>query len=230
VGGKVIPTSSQPQPPTPPTPEPKGCCLFNDSVEYTEVKECEGEILENITERYCKGNNTRINLLRGVNMFKAPLIVNSSQIKIATAKELIQTSNGNILAVGLFRNDQWEKIIKNENGQIYGTDFNFIPGEVYMVITLEDIEIPIKTINIPYEIEMSELIGWNLVPTSLFEDTASTTKNILLNTDYSYIKQVAVWNNQQSLFNYTLRDNAGEIFGDSINISEKIGIFIKIPY
>jgi hypothetical protein len=239
VGGKVIPTSEPPTPepptpepptPEPPTPEPKGCCLFNDSVEYTEVKECAGEILENITERYCKENNARINLLRGVNMFEAPLVVNSSQIKIATAKELIQTSNKTILAVGLFRNDQWEKIVKYENGQIYGTDFNFIPGEVYMAITLEDIEIPIKTINIPYDIEISELIGWNLVPTSFFEDTSSTTKNILLNTDYSYIKQVAVWNNQQSLFDYTLRDNSGKIFGDSINISEKIGIFIKIPY
>jgi len=224
VDGKVIPT------PKPSTPEPKGCCLFNDSVEYTEVKQCAGEILENITERYCKENNARINLIKGVNMFQAPLVVNSSQIKIGTAKELIQISNGNILAVGLFRNDQWEKIVKNENGQIYGTDFNFIPGEVYMVITLEDIEIPIKTINMPYEIEMSKLIGWNLVPTSLFKNSTSTTKNILLNTDYSYIKQVAVWNNQQSLFNYTLRDNAGKIFGDSINISEKVGIFIKIPY
>lgn len=229
-GGKVIPTPTQQSPtPQPPTPEEKGCCLFNDSVEYTEVKECAGEILENVTERYCKENNTRINLLKGVNMFEAPLVVNSSQIKIGTAKELIETSNKEILAVGLFRNDQWEKIVKNENGQIYGTDFNFIPGEVYTVITLEDIEIPIKTITMPYEIEISKLIGWNLVPTSLFKNTSSTTKNILLNTEYSYIKQVAVWNNQQSLFDYTLRDNAGEIFGDSINISKETGIFIKIP-
>lgn len=247
-GGKVIPTPAPqpptpptppaPQPPTPPTPptpqppvpEEKGCCLFNDSVEYTEVKECAGEILENITERYCKENNARVNLLKGINMFEAPLVVNSSQIKIGTAKELIETSNKEILAVGLFRNDQWEKIVKNENGQIYGTDFNFIPGEVYTVITLEDIEIPIKTINIPYQIEISQLVGWNLVPTSLFKNTSSTTKNILLDTDYSYIKQVAVWNNQQSLFDYTLRDNAGKIFGDSINISKETGIFIKIPY
>jgi len=233
VGGKVIatPTTPTPQPPTPqpPVPEEKGCCLFNDSVEYTEVKECAGEILENVTERYCKENNARINLLKGVNMFEAPLVVNSSQIKIGTAKELIETSNKEILAVGLFRNDQWEKIIKNENGQNYGTDFNLVPGEVYVVIALEDIEIPIKTINIPYEIEISKLVGWNLVPTSLFKNTISTTKNILLNTEYSYIKQVAVWNNQQSLFHYTLRDNTGKIFGDSINISQERGIFIKIP-
>jgi hypothetical protein len=232
VDGKVI-TTPDPEildPEDPPEEEPEGCCFFNDSVEYKEVKECSGEILGNITEQNCQEKNDRINLMEGVNFFVAPLVINSSQVKIGTAKELIDTSDGKILAVGLFRNDKWEKIVKNENGQNYGTDFNLLPGEIYIVIASEDIEIPIKTIDIAYEMEISDLIGWNLVPTSFFKNSVSSTKNILLNTDYSYIKQVAVWNKPQSLFHYTLRDNAGEIFGDSINISKEVGLFVKIPY
>lgn len=230
VDGRVIttPDPEEPDPEDPPE-EPEGCCLFNNSVEYKEIKECSGEILENITERNCQENNDRINLTEGVNFFVTPMVVNSNQVKIGTAKELIETANGDILAVGLFRNDQWEKTIKNENGEIYGTDFNLLPGEIYIVIASEDIEIPIKTIDIYYEMDISDLIGWNLIPTSFFENTTSTNR-ILLNTDYSYIKQVAVWNKPQSLFDYTLRDNAGQIFGDSINISNEAGLFIKIPY
>jgi hypothetical protein len=236
VDGKVITTPSptdppEPEePPTPPAPEPEGCCLFNNSVEYKEVKECSGEILEDITEKNCQEKNNRINITKGVNFFVAPLVINSNEITIGTAKELIDTSNKEILAVGLFRNDKWEKIVKNENGENYGTDFNLIPGEIYMVIASQDIEIPIKTIDIDYKVDISNLIGWNLIPTSFFKNSVSRTKDILLNTDYPYIKQVAVWNKPQSLFDYTLRDNAGKVFGDSINISKEIGLFIKIPY
>lgn len=235
VDGKVIttlnPTDPPPEePPTPPAPEPEGCCLFNDSVEYKEIKECPGEILEDITKQNCREKNARINLTKGVNFLVTPFVINSSKITIRTAKELIETSNEEILAVGLFRNDKWEKIVKNENGENYGTDFNLIPGEIYIIIASEDIEIPIKIIDIEYGVDVSKLIGWNLIPISFFENTVSTTKNILLSTDYSYIKQVAVWDKSQSLFRYTLRDNAGEIFGDSINISKEVGLFVKIPY
>ncbi len=236
VDGKVIttPNPTDPpepeEPPIPPAPEPEGCCLFNNSVEYKEVKECSGEILEDITEKNCQEKNNRINITKGVNFFVAPLVINSNEIAIGTAKELIDTSNKEILAVGLFRNDKWEKIVKNENGENYGTDFNLIPGEIYMITALQDIEIPIKTIDIDYKVDISNLIGWNLIPTSFFKNSVSRTKDILLNTDYSYIKQVAVWNKPQSLFDYTLRDNAGKVFGDSISISKEIGLFIKIPY
>lgn len=232
VDGKIITTPNPTDPPTeePPTPEPESCCLFNNSVEYKKVKECSGEILENITKQNCQEKNARINFTKGVNFLATPFVINSNQVKIGTAKELIDTSNGEILAVGLFRNDKWEKIVKNENNELYGTDFNLLPGEVYIIIASKDIEIPIKTIDMEYELDISELIGWNLVPTSFFKNSVSTTKNILLNTDYSYIKQVAVWNKPQSLFHYTLRDNAGKIFGDSINITKEVALFVKIPY
>ena len=225
VGGKVITPKTE----TKSEPEPKICCLFNDFLEFSEEKDCQGLILENIAERDCEEKYTRINILKGVNFYEASLIVNSSDVQIGSAKELIEYSNGNILAVGLFRNDIWEKIVKNENGQISGEDFNLEPSEVYMVIAIEDIEISVQTLDIPKEIDLPKLTGWNLIPTTQFKNTSSTSTRLLLDTEYSFIKQIAIWNNDQNIFDYTLRDNAGDVYGENIPLSRQKGIFIKIP-
>lgn len=231
VDGRVITpqTTPSPEPEPEPEPEPKACCLFNDALEFLEEKDCQGLILENIPARDCKEQYSRINILKGVNFLQAPLVVNSNEVQIATAREIIDYSNGNILAVSLFRNDMWEKIVKSEEGQLKGNDFTLKPGEVYLVIALNDIEISLKSINMEVEIELAKLVGWNLIPTSQFKNTSSSSTRILLDTEYSYIKQIAIWNNEQNIFDYTIRDNSGEVYGDTIPLSQQQGLFIKIP-
>jgi hypothetical protein len=236
VDGRVINSDPEPDPepdpdpdPEPePEPEPEACCLYNNTVEFLEEPECKGTILEDITERNCKETTTRINIQEGVNFLEAQLVINSNDVPISTAKEIIEYAEENIIAVGLFRNDRWEKIVKYENDTISGNDFNLEPSEVYMLIAIKDTEIVFDTIEIPIEVEIRKLTGWNLVPTSQFKNTSTSTR-ILLNTEYSYIKQIAMWNNEQNIFDYTLRDNSGEVYGDSIPLSRQRGLFVKIP-
>ncbi len=226
VDGRVVNSGSNPDPK--PKPESAICCLFNETLEYVEEKECSGTVLKDISERNCKTEADRVNILKGVNFFEVPLIVNNSKVQIATAKDLIEHSQKGILAVGLFRNDQWEKIVKNEEGEIKGVDFDLEPSEIYMVIATQDIEIPIETVKTSKEIEISKLVGWNLIPTSQFKNSSSTSTKILLDTQYSFIKQIAIWNSQQNIFDYTLRDNSGYVYGDPIPLSQQKGLFIKI--
>jgi len=212
------------------TPErTKVCCYANNTVSYVSSSKCEGTTLEGITEKNCKIENRTVSVKKGVNFIEVPYYVNRDQIPIVTARALITYSGNKIIAVGLFRNDRWEKIVKNENGSINGQDFNLDPGESYLVIATEDIDIPLMVVGYNNPLKLDSLKGWNLVPTSLFGNVSSDSKGILQNTSYTFINQVAVWNNSLSIFDYTLRDTSGQIYGDSLQMPTHGGFFIKIP-
>lgn len=212
------------------TPErTKVCCYANNAVSYVSSSKCEGTALEGVIEKNCRIQNKTISIEKGVNFIEMPYHVNRDQIPIVTARALITHSENRIIAVGLFRNDRWEKIVKNENGSINGQDFNLDPGESYLVIATEDIDIPVMIVGYDNPLKLDSLKGWNLVPTSLFENTSSDSKSILQNTTYTFINQIALWNNSSSIFDYTLRDNSGQIYGNSLRISTQEGFFIKIP-
>lgn len=212
------------------TPEKiKVCCNTDNSVSYVSSNNCKGTIIEGINENNCKARNVDIDLQTGVNFIEAYYILNKEEAPIDSARTLITYSGNRILAVGLFRNDRWEKIVKNENGNISGQDFNLEPGESYLVIASADFTIPVSVLEKEFSTKLESLKGWNLIPSSIFNGIASNSKSILQNTKYTFINQVAVWNEDISIFDYTLRDNSGSIYGDSLQIDKQDGFFIKIP-
>jgi len=135
-----------------------------------------------------------------VNFIQAINIFDKGTYPIDTSKGLIQYTGNKVVAVGLLRNDTWSSIVKYENGQINGTDFNLVPGETYLVISNQEVKIPVKGYASSVTVDLESLSGWNLVPSSMLTKTSDSSKGILQNTSYSYISQMAQWQNTQSLF------------------------------
>jgi len=175
-------------------------------------------------------NITVLELERGTNFIQIAIFLNSQSEPISTARELIQFSDNNILSIGLFRNDTWEEILINENGKIYGEDFGLIPGEVYMFITKGEVELPIIKDDYSSQLDIERLRGWNLIPASIFNYFPLTSKDVLLDERYSSISQTAIWDNNQSSFDYTIENNPSEISGEITPLSTEQGLFVKIPY
>ncbi|KUK66822.1 MAG: hypothetical protein XD87_0474 [candidate division WS6 bacterium 36_33] len=175
-------------------------------------------------------NITTLELKKGTSFIQIPIFLNNQSEQISSARELIEFSNYKILSIGLFRNDNWEEILINENGKIYGENFTPIPGEVYMFTTKADISLPIIEGSYSTELNIKNLRGWNLIPTSIFNYFPLTSKDILQGKDFSFISQTAIWNNNRSSFDYTIESSSLEIFGEIIPLSEEKGVFVKIPY
>lgn len=207
----------------------KSCCQTKDGLSFIWPYECKGEILKDIPESSCKATESEIKFTKGINFLEALTILNKEESPIDTAKGLIQHTNNRVIAVGLLRNDVWGKILKVEKGEIKGEDFNLEPGETYLVIAKEDVVIPIQGFKSETTLDMKTLKGWNLVPVSLLKSASNSTKSILQNTTYTYINQIAQWQEKQSLFKYTLRDKSNQIYGDDLRISDSKGIFVRIP-
>jgi hypothetical protein len=175
-------------------------------------------------------NITVLELERGTSFIQIPIFSKNQSEQISTARELIQFSDSNILSIGLFRNDSWEEIVINEDGRIYGEDFDLIPGEVYMFITKGEVELPIIKDDYSSQLDIERLRGWNLIPTSIFNYFPLTSRDILLDEEYRFISQVATWNSGQSSFDYTIEHNPSEIYGETVPLSTEQGLFVKIPY
>jgi hypothetical protein len=177
-----------------------------------------------------EGRIKKLQLSKGINFTQIPIFINNSKERISSARELIQFSSGQILSIGIFRNDNWTELIKYENGTTYGSDFELIPGEVYMISTNNDIALPYVGKTYAPSIDITSLTGWNLLPASLLGITPITSKNILNREDLKILKQLAVWNQQKSLFDYNLKDSNEEIIGESIPLLTGDALFVKISY
>lgn len=172
----------------------------------------------------------QLTLSQGINFIQIPQFINNQKEKISYAKELMSLSNNNILSIGVFRNDNWIELIKNENGTIYGSDFELIPGEVCMISTKDNLTIQYIDWKYSPDIDMTKLTGWNLLPASLFGITPITSTSILNREDLTTLKQVAVWNKEQSLFNYNLKNSTEDILGEGIPLLTGDAFFVKISY
>ena len=58
--------------------------------------------------------------------------------------------------------------------------------------------------------------------------TSDSSKGILQNTSYSYISQMAQWQNEQSLFEYTVREKDNKVYGEDLKISNNNGVFVRV--
>ncbi len=175
-------------------------------------------------------NVTTLKLERGTNFIQIPIFLDKQSRKIFSARELIQFSDNTILSIGLFRNDTWEEIVINENGKIYGEDFNLIAGEAYMFITKENIHLQVIEGAYSPDLNVDNFKGWNLVPASIFNYSSLTTRDILQDEDYLSITQTALWNNNRCSFEYTIENTSSAILGETIPLSIQKGLFVKIPY
>jgi len=183
-------------------------------------------------EEYSTGDRdiNKLTLSQGINFIQIPQFINKQKERISSAKELVRYSNNNILSIGVFRNDNWIELIKNENNTTYGSDFELIPGEVYMISTKDNFTIQYVDERQLPDIDITILTGWNLLPASLFGITPITSTSILNREDLTTLKQVAVWNKEQSLFNYNLKNSTEDILGEGIPLLTGDAFFVKISY
>lgn len=208
---------------------PLVCCFSNQTVSWIDSRECSGEVLEGIEKSKCVVKDGVFNIGKGTNFIQALDVVNYQDVPIRTAKELIEYSAMKIFVVGEFQNNEWIKVVKYSQGSIHGQDFNLESGKVYLVISLEDMKISFESISRIYVLQdLTKLVGWNLIPSSYFENVSDDSREILLEKDLEYISQIGVWDGELSSFNYTARDEAGVIYGDSLDIEEQQGVFVKI--
>lgn len=206
------------------------CCLDNQAVYITKPENCLGKKLENVSASMCVSTNSTLSIKQGVNFYKALEVINDQEVPITSAKELITYSGNKILTVGVFRNDRWEKLVKYENSIINGEDFSLDSSEVYMIISTQDLEIPVKIVVAnDISLDLSNLVGWNLIPSNLLQKKASDTTGILTHTELQYINQIGIWDSHFARFDYTIRDDSGSMFGESYKLDQQSGIFIKVP-
>ena len=99
-----------------------------------------------------------------------------------------------------------------------------------MFTTKEEIALPIIKDGYSSELDIESLKGWNLIPASIFNSFPLTSRDILLDEKYSSISQTAIWDNNQSSFNYTIENNPSEVYGETVPLSTGQGLFVKIPY
>ncbi len=203
------------------------CCKTKTGLVTTLPYNCDGQVLANISVANCKAETIKYTLEKGVNFVQAITVLNQDLVPVNTAKGLISHSQNKIIAVGLFRNNSWSKVVKYENGTINGTDFNLEPGESYMIISLEKLDIEIMGYKGGAAPSITTMVGWNLVPSSIFSGKANTSIDILQSTEFANISQIAQWDRGYSLFEYTLKNNKNEVYGENLKIAEQEGIFIK---
>ena len=169
----------------------------------------------------------KISFKKGTNFIQAIKIDSNKTEDLESAKDLIKYSDNKIIAVGQLRNDSWSKLVKYENGSIRGTDFALVPGESYLVISQKSFDINVSGWEGVSNTVLDKLTGWNLISSSIFKKITDNTKELLQKTSYPYIKQIAQWDEEQSMFEYTLKENSGDIFGEELVISKCKGLFIK---
>lgn len=203
------------------------CCKTNNSVSTQWPYSCNGTIINSIGQ-VCAMVEKAIFLSKGTNFIQASDIVNTAEVSISSAKSLISYTNNKVIVVGLYRNDRWEKLVKYDNGVISGEDFNLEPGESYLVITTEDVTVNVKALPSGSNLNLDSLSGWNLIPASTFKSTTLTTKNILQDSKYADVKQIATWDENLGTFKYTIKDSNGNIYGESTAIPSSTSFFVKI--
>lgn len=207
------------------------CCLLSEEeVGLVEKGTCEGKVFDNVSKGDCKAKKRTMVIKVGVNFSRASEIVNSIQAPIESAKSLIQFGQGKILLVGAFENSNWSKIVTYNEGAISGSDFNLEPGKVYLIVSTQAIDINLVTVLTEAEKEdynFDSIVGWNLVPSTIFDSNYYDSNYIFGRSKYDPIKQIAVWNELESQFDYAIKDDTDDIYGIIKSLQKYEGLFIR---
>lgn len=204
------------------------CCDIKGDFKYkleNNCKKANGTTVPNATKDACKKQEHKLKLSKGTNFIEAYYLVKPDGTRIKTAKQLISLSNNKISAIGLLKNNVWEKIIKYENGAISGEDFELLPNEAYLIQTTDAIDISVQSVVTTKKINLNDYVGWNLVPTSSVSGSGDQSTDIMKNNEK--ITQIAQWSEKTSSFRYAIKDFSNNTFGDVLTITDQEGVFIK---
>ncbi len=206
------------------------CCSLNGNLKYKLDVNCQkagGVSISGVTSQNCKAQTKEIVISKGVNFIEAYYIL-SANTPIRTAKELIVFSQNKVTAVGIFRNDKWEKLVVQENGTISGEDFPLLPNESYLIIATEEVKIPTSVVVSQKSINLADYTGWNLfASSSVTSSSARTSEQIFNDAKYNNVRQIAQWSSDSSSFKYAVRDIDNSLYGDKLTITDQQGVFIK---
>ncbi len=205
------------------------CCDISGNFQYkleSNCKKANGTTISGTTKENCKKQESKLALSKGTNFIEAHYLVNPDGTRIKTAKQLITLSNNKISAVGLLKNNVWEKIIKYENGTISGEDFELLQNEAYLIQSIDDVDIPVQEVVTTKKININEFVGWNLVPTSSVVDQGDKSSTDIMKKNEK-ITQIAQWSQDTSSFRYAIKDLSNNTFGDVLTVTDQEGVFIK---
>jgi hypothetical protein len=206
----------------------KICCFEDNKLSVKMPSDCNGVLREDIPITNCKNTNAKYQLKKGVSFINPVEVLDTTQtLHPKTAYDLINMSDKRAIAVGEYKSGEWIQVVKYQDGKIYGNDFELDSNKSYMVISLQGAEFNL----IGYRgasLDISKLSGWNLVPSYLFDNKGYTSYEILKNLEFNKIKQIGQWQDSKSLFEYTIKNDKNEIYGEELKIGNQSGVFIKV--
>lgn len=209
--------------------KPKVCCLTDGKLSTTTSDKCNGSIMEDIPVDSCKTTTFQYKLTEGINFIKTYKVFDTNMEQINTAHGLMQYFTNRVTTIASFKNGKWDKIVEFKDGKIYGTDFILNPGETYLILASEELSLSATGYTIsPTELDLSKLVGWNLIPTSIFKNKAEKAYSMFGNTNFDPIKQIAIWNKNSSMFEYTVENRDKTVNGDDISLTKQDNIFIRV--
>jgi len=204
------------------------CCDTNNLLAVKMPYNCNGVIRDNIPTESCKNEKVTYELKKGVS-FINPVepLDNTNDLHPKTAHDLINMSDKRVIAVGEYNSGEWNKIAKYQDGKIYGNDFKLDSSKTYMIISLQEAEFKLNGYRLPAP-DVLKLSGWNLVPSYIFKNKGATSYDVLKNLEFNKIKQIGQWQDHKGLFDYTIKDNQNNIFGEKLYLYNQEGVFIKV--
>lgn len=205
------------------------CCIQNDVLRVVQPYSCDGSIIDDIPLESCDISPFTYQFTKGINFVKAYRVFDSELEVMNTAHGLIEASDRRIITIASFNQGAWEQIVDYRNDKIFGVDFLLEPGVIYLMITTEAFKIDSSgyTIN-PQEIDLEKLSGWNLIPTSIFENKVGNAYEMFEDEEFELIRQIALWNKSVSMFEYTIKGRDNSVHGNDVTLTKQDSIFIKI--
>jgi len=204
------------------------CCLENDKLSTKMPYNCSGVFREDIPIQNCKNTNVKYELKKGVSFINPVEALDTEEtLHPKTAYDLIEMSDKRVIAVGEYKSGEWIQVVKYEGGKIYGNDFQLDSNKSYMVISLQEAVFNVSGYRLE-QLDILEMSGWNLVPSSVFDSKGRTSYEVLQNLEFNKVKQIGQWQDHKGLFDYTFKDEKNNIFGEELKIDKQSGIFIKV--
>ncbi len=205
------------------------CCIQNDVLRVVQPYNCYGSIVDDIPLKSCDISPFTYQFTKGINFVKAYRVFDSEFEKMNTAHGLIEASDRRIITIASFNQGSWERIVDYRNDKIFGADFLLEPGQIYLMITTKAFNLDSSgyTIN-PQEIDLEKLSGWNLIPTSIFENKVGNAYEMFEDEEFELIRQIALWNKSVSMFEYTIKGRDNSVNGNDVTLTKQDSIFIKI--
>lgn len=206
------------------------CCQVPDQGMWMVPEyNCTGHnvIREDIQKGECYSDAISYSLSTGNNFIQLQEVHNTADIPLRTAQDLIDLGNGSIMSISTLENGLWTGLVLNENGKTYGNDFNLESGKSYFIVVPQDLELKTLGTQIafsPDKIPTEE--GWALVGKSAFPP-GTTTHEILNNSAYKNVQQIAIWSTDKNKLEYTSKDNEG-IIGQDTYLSDNTAVFVRI--